>query len=80
MLNQLQVKNTGFVGGKERQRERERERVGERKKAEVRKRKKREGMRGKKEKERGEFQRVVCETEEKEERTEYGNHVASERE
>ena len=46
----------------------------------MRKRKKREGMRGKKEKERGEFQRVVCETEEKEERTEYGNHVASERE
>ena len=41
MLNQLQLKNTGFVGGKERQRERERE--GERKKAEVRKRRKREG-------------------------------------
>ena len=39
MLNQLQLKNTGFVGGKER----ERERKGERKKAEVRKRRKREG-------------------------------------
>ena len=26
MLNKLQVKNTGFVGGKERQRERERRR------------------------------------------------------
>lgn len=42
--------------------------------------KKREGMRKMKEKERGEFQRVVWETEEKEERTEDGNHVASERE
>ena len=46
----------------------------------MRKREKGERMREKKEKERGEFQRMVWETEEKEERTEDGNHVASERE
>ena len=66
------MRNTGFMRGREKEKR-------ERKKGEVRK-KKREGMKKMKEKERGEFQRVVWETEEKEERTEDGNHVASERE